>query len=301
MKKAHGYCRISLGIAQVMIATVAIDASAGETLGRIERSGKVVLGVRTDSVPFSYTDASGKPIGYSMDLCTKLVEAIKAKVKQPDLKTEFLIVTPSSRFSAIVDGKADLDCGPTTNTAERRKLVSFTIPHFVATARMIVRTDSGIKNWSDLRDKTIVTTKGTTNATSIMERNNARALNLKLVEADSDSEAFQKLEKRLADAFAMDDVLLYGLKANSATPQSYDVVGDALTVEPYAIMFSKSDRELQLLVDKEMASIISSGDIYGLYEKWFTKPIPPRNVNLTMPMHPLLRSSFRFPSIGVGD
>lgn len=301
MSKSYSLQHGVLILVQATALMAANNSFAGETLNRIERSGKVVLGVRADSVPFSYNDAYGKPVGYSMDLCAKLVEAIKVKLKQPELKTEYLLVTPSSRFMAIIDGKADLDCGPTTNTAERRKLVGFTIPHFIATARMLVRADSAIKNWSDLRDKTIVTTKGTTNAVSIMERNNARALNLKLVEANNDSESFQKIEAGLADAYAMDDVLLYGLKANSRAPQSYAVVGDALTVEPYAIMFSKSDPELQVLLNKEMANIVNSGEIYGLYEKWFTMPIPPRNVNLAMPMHPLLRSSFRFPSVGVGD
>lgn len=236
-----------------------------------------------------------------MDLCAKLVEAIKVKLKRPGLRTEYFLVTPSSRFKAIMDGKVDLDCGPTTNTAERRKLVSFTIPHFIATARMLVRVDSGIRNWTDLRDSTLVTTKGTTNAASIMERNNVRALNLKLVEAETDSRAFQMIEQGTAEAFAMDDVLLYGLKAASSAPERYAVVGDALTVEPYAIMFAKANRELQELLDKEMANIITSGDIYGLYEKWFTKPIPPGNVNLGMPMHHLLRQSFRYPSVGVGN
>lgn len=282
-------------------ATAAATSHAGETLDRIARGGKIILANREASIPFSYLDANGKPIGYTVDLCMKLVDAIKLQLKRPDLQVGFIQVTPASRFPAIVEGKADLECGPTTNNAERRKLVGFTIANFIASAKMVVRENSGIKSWSDLRGKTIVTTKATTNAQSIAERNNVRALNITLIEAKDDRESFQLVETGKADAFAMDDVLLYGLKSSARRPAGYAVVGQALTVEPYAIMFSRQDAELKKIVDAEMARVINSGEIYGLYQKWFDTPIPPDGINLHMPMNSLLRASFRFPSDKVAD
>lgn len=276
-------------------------AQAGETLDRIERTGKIVLGSRDASIPFSYSTGHGRPIGYTMDICLKLVDAIKKHVKRADLEIAFLPVTPSTRFTSIVEGKSDLDCGPNTNTLERRQRVAFTIPNFIATSRMLVRANTGIRNWSDLRGKTIVTTEGTTNARSIVERNNVRTLNIRLIEAGDDGQSFRQVETGLADAFAMDDVLLFGLRAASKKPDAYAVVGDPLTVEPYAIMFSKKDAELKRIVDGEMARLILSGEINALYAKWFNSPIPPDGINLNMPMNPLLRSSFQFPSDKVGD
>lgn len=284
-----------------LAVAVSTGAGAGETLDRIERSGRIVLTNRDASVPFSYLDADGKPIGYTVDICMKLADAISAQLKRPGLPVKFVQVTPSSRFAAIVEGTADLECGPTTNNAERRKIAGFTIANFIASAKMIVKTDSGIRNWSDLRGKTVVTTRATTNAQSIAERNNVRALNISLIEANDDRESFQQVVEGKADVFAMDDVLLYGLRATARRPEDYAVVGAALTVEPYAIMFSKKDVELKKIVDAEMARIIQSGEIHALYQKWFNSPIAPKGANLNMPMNRLLRASFQFPSDKVAD
>ncbi|MFZ6656486.1 amino acid ABC transporter substrate-binding protein [Undibacterium sp. TJN19] len=287
--------------ALLMMTGISKSAFAGETLERIGRNGKIVLATRDASIPFSYKDNSGKPVGYTVDICLKLVETIKIQLKRPDLRIEYLQVTPSSRFKAILDGQADLECGPTTNTAERRALVGFTIANFIASARMLVKKDSGIRNWADLRNKTIVTTAATTNAKSIAERNDVGALRITLLEAKDDLESFHQVETGKADAFAMDDVLLYGLKAMSSRPADYQVVASPLTVEPYAIMFSKNDTELKKLMDAEMARIIYSGEVEKLYRKWFNNPIPPSGVNLDMPMNALLRNSFQFPSDKVAD
>jgi len=302
-KMSHVIGRICLAVLRGLTCFIIVTgiAHAGETLDRIERTGAITLTNRDTSIPFSYMDASGKPIGYTVDICMKLVDAISAQLKRPGLKVRFVQVNPSSRFPAIIEGKADLECGPTTNNAERRKIISFTIPNFIASAKMVVKANSGIKNWSDLRDRTVVTTKATTNAQSIAERNNVRALNIRLIEANDDRESFQKIVDGKADVFAMDDVLLYGLKANVKNPDDYDVVGSPLTVEPYAIMFSRQDLELKKIVDTEMARIIQSGEIYSLYRKWFNSPIPPNGANLNMPMNRLLRASFQFPSDKVAD
>lgn len=290
--------RLSLGL---VLAIAAAQAFGGPTVDRIQRSGKIVITHRDVSIPFSYLNAEKKPIGYSVDVCLRLADAIRRNLKRPDLGVEFVPATSSSRIPAIVEGKADLECGSTTNNAERRKQVSFTIPYFVAGARMVVKANSGIRNWADIRGKTIVTTKGTTNARSIQDRNDVRSLNITLVEADDHGESFRMVETGKADAFAMDDVLLFGLRAHAAKPADFTVVGDLLTVEPYAVMLSKDDAELKKIVDIEMADMIHSGDLERLYKRWFQSPIPPKGANLEMPMGYLLRASLRYPSDKVAD
>lgn len=269
---------------------------AGKVLERIERGGVIRITHREASVPFSYLDDKNRPVGFAVDVCHRMAEAIRRRLKRPDLKVEYVPVTSASRIPTIVEGRADLECGSTTYNEERSRVVAFTIPYFFAGARMVVKSGSGIRNWVDLRGKTVVTTKGTTNAQSIRERSEVRGLALTLVEAADHVESFRMVEAGRADAFAMDDVLLYGLRAQAHRPQDFVVVGDPLTVEPYAIMFSRHDSALKALVDAEMAEIIHSGEFQRLYRKWFESPIPPRNANLQMPMGHMLRESLRFPS-----
>lgn len=246
-------------------------------------------------------DGSGKPVGYAIDICLKVAEAIKKELGLPQLEVKFLPVTPSTRIQAIVEGKADIECGSTTNTKVRREQVDFGISYFIAAARMVVRTDSGIRNWPDLRGKKIVTTKGTTNARTLEDRDKVRSLQLELLESKDHAEAFTMVESRQADAFAMDDVLLYGLVASAAKPSDFQVVGDALSAEPYAIMMRKNDPAFKRVVDIEVARLMAEGEINSLYEKWFNQPIPPNGINMRMRMSPLLRASIRFPSDKVGD
>jgi ABC-type amino acid transport substrate-binding protein len=278
-----------------------VSASHADTLGKIRQTHTITIAHRDASVPFSYVDDDKKPVGYAVDLCLKIADAVRRELKLPQLNVEYLPVTSSNRIPAIVDGKADLECGSTTNNAERRKQVAFTIPHFVATVRMAVRTDSGISNWSDLRNKRVVTTKGTTTVKLLTERDKVRALDLKLIEGSDHAESFSKVEKGEAEAFPMDDVLLYGLRANAKDPSRFIVVGDPMSTEPYAIMLRKDDASFKALVDREMGRIIHDGELIKLYDKWFRKPIPPKNVNMNMPMSYLLRDIMRFPTDKVGD
>ncbi len=284
-----------------LVAGFAACAHAEDTLAKIRNTHTITIAHREASLPFSYLDASGKPIGYAVDLCLKIADAVRRELKLSQLDIVYLAVTPSTRIGAISEGKADLECGSTTNNAERRKQVAFTIPHFVAAARMVVRTDSGIRNWSDLRGKRVVTTKGTTTVKLLNERDKVRALGLKLIEGRDHAESFDMVEKGLAEAFPMDDVLLFGLRASAPNPVSFVVVGDALSAEPYAIMLRKDDPQFKALADSEMARIINDGEIYKLYDKWFKSPIPPKGVNMNMPMGYLLRDTFRFPTDKVGD
>jgi glutamate/aspartate transport system substrate-binding protein len=294
--------RMGLAGLSCVASGVAYAAAANnDTLAKIRETHTIVIAHREASVPFSYLDDNKKPVGYAVDLCLKVAEAVKRELKLPQLNIEFLDVTSANRIPAIVEGKADLECGSTTNNAERRKQVAFTIPHFVATVRMAVRADSGIKNWSDLRGKRVVTTKGTTTVQLLNERDKVRALDLKLLEGRDHAESFAMIEKGQAEAFPMDDVLLYGLRANTANPASFAIVGDALSTEAYAIMLPKGDPAFKAVVDREMARIINDGEIYKLYDKWFKSPIPPKRVNMNMPMGHLLRDMLRFPTDKVAD
>lgn len=275
---------------------VSSTSAAADTLSRIRDSQTVTIAYREASFPFSYLNENKKPIGYTMDICLKLLDALKRELKLPQLTVKYLLVTSSTRIPAIAEGKADLECGSTTNTAERRTQVSFTIPHFFTTVRMLVRTDSGIKNWLDLKDKKVVTTKGTTTVKLLTDRDKVRALGLKLIEGNDHNESFKMVENFQVDAFPMDDVLLYGLRANAADPAKFSIIGDPLSTEPYGIMLAREDPNFKALVDKEIARLMIDGEIGKLYEKWFNRPVPPKNANLTMPMSRLLRENIRFPS-----
>jgi ABC-type amino acid transport substrate-binding protein len=277
------------------------SAYAADTLARIKETQSITIAHREASVPFSYLSEDNKPIGYSVDVCLKLVDAIKKELKLPKLTVNYLLVTPSTRIPAIIEGKADMECGSTTNNAERRKQVAFTIPHFFATTRMVVRSDSGIKNWTDLKTKTVVTTKGTTTVKLLNDRDKVRALDLQLIEGNDHQNSFEMVDSGKAAAFPMDDVLLYGLRANSKDPAKFSILGDALSTEPYAIILRKDEPAFKSFIDKEMARLMLEGEITKLYDKWFKSTIPPKNINLNMGMNSLMRDNLRFPSDKVAD
>jgi glutamate/aspartate transport system substrate-binding protein len=301
MRPLFATTNIAKAAVAACVCAAAACAHAGDTLSKIRETQSITIAHREASLPFSYLDGNKKPVGYAVDLCLKIADAVRRELKLPQLNIRYLPVTPSTRIPAIVEGQADLECGSTTSNAERRKQVAFTIPHFVAAARMVVRADSGIRNWSDLRDKRVVSTKGTTTVKLLNDRDKVRSLNLKLIEGRDHAESFGMVEKGEAEAFPMDDVLLFGLRANAQNPSGFVVVGDALSAEPYAIMLRKDDVPFKTLVDREMGRIINEGEVYKLYDKWFKNPIPPKGINMNMPMGHLLRDMLRFPTDKVGD
>ncbi|RCS58437.1 amino acid ABC transporter substrate-binding protein [Parvibium lacunae] len=275
-------------------------ALAGDRLDQILEKNEIVIAHREASVPLSYLD-NGKPIGYSLDICHAVVESLKKQYKRPNLTIRYLVVTSQTRIPAIAEGKADLECGSTTNTAERRQKVDFTIPHFISTAKFLVRKADRIQKIEDLRGKTVVSTQGTTNIKTLHKQNDERVLNLNILESKDHAEGFRFLVEKKVDAFAMDDILLYGLRASAANPDDYEVIGKPMTIEPYAIMLPKNQKRLKAVVDGEIARMITSFEIYTLYKKWFESPIPPRGINLNVPMSFLLRDSFKFPTDKVND
>lgn len=276
-------------------------AAANGMLERIRSSQEIIIAHRDASIPFSYLDADGRPVGYAMDLCLKIVDAIKRELRLPALQVKYLKVTSATRIPTIAQGQAAMECGSTTNTAERRKQVDYTIAHFISSARFLVRADSGFTRVEDLKDRAVASTKGSTNIKTLERVNAERALNMKVVEASDHGEAFNLVAQKKVDAFAMDDVLLFGLRANSGQPEAYTVMGKPMTIEPYAIMLPKGDAAFKRMVDAEMRRIILSGEINSIYRKWFEQPIPPKGINLALPMPYMLKDSFKYPSDKVAD
>jgi glutamate/aspartate transport system substrate-binding protein len=291
---------LSLACACFLGTAPAPAVAASPVLQRIQQTGAIRIAHRESSVPFSFV-VDGKPVGYAVDLCLRVADAVRTTLKLPNLKVEWVPVTPANRIPAVVDGKADLECGSTTNNRQRREQVAFTIPHYIAGSRMLVKTASNIHKWADLKGKTAVSTTGTTPLAVLRTLNEGNAMQLKIIEAKDHAEAFSLVEQGKADAFVMDDVLLYGLRANAGKPADYTITGDMLTIEPYAIMLSKQDAEFKKLVDQTLINAIYDQDTQKLYRKWFQSPIPPRGVNLDIPMSYLLRDSFKFPSDKVAD
>jgi len=279
-----------------LLLAAANAAQAGPVVDRIRQSGRLVIAHRESSVPLSYLDQNKKPVGYAVDLCLRLADTVKKKLNLPKLEIAYLSVNGATRIPAIAEGKADLECGSTTNNAERRQKVAFTIPHYITGARYLVRADSPIAELKDFEHKKLASTKGTTPLKAIDQANREHMLGISVVEAPDHEKAVEMLEKGEVDGFAMDDVLLYGLKSERADPNKLKVVGKFLTIEPLAIMLSKDDPEFKRMVDDEMRRLITSREAYAIYDKWFTQPIPPRNVSLNMPMNYLLRDFWKYPT-----
>lgn len=277
------------------MAALAGPAQSAE-FDKIRKAGEIVIAHRESSIPFSYVDADKKPVGYAVELCNRIAEAVGRHLKMPNLKTGYLLVTAANRIPSIVDGKASLECGSTTNTADRRKQVDFTIPHYIASARLLVRSESSVGTLQDLAGRTVTSTKETTPIKTLARLNAEYVLNLKIVEAADHAQGFANVVQGKAEAFAMDDVLLFGLRANAEKPDAFKVVGKPMTIEPYAIMLPKGDAEFKKLVDDEMRRLISTGTLQQLYAKWFTQPIPPKGINMQLTMPALFRDSLKYPS-----
>jgi len=286
---------LPLAFATAFSALVAVPASAGPVLDEIRNKGRIVIAHRESSVPFSFVDG-GKPVGYAVDLCKRVAEAVRTKLGLKTLAVEFVKVTPADRIPVIVERRADLECGSTTNNAERRQKVAFTVAHYVTGARYLVRADSEIGDLQGFQGKKLVSTTGTTPLKAIAQANKERLLGITVVEAPDHARAVEMVEKGEVDGFAMDDVLLYGLRAARPDPNKLKVVGKFLTVEALAIMLSKDDPEFKQIVDDEMKRLVVSREAYLLYDRWFTQPIPPKNAPLNIPMTYLLKDLWKYPT-----
>jgi len=275
--------RFTFVIAVLALFSAGAVAQDG-TLKKIKDTGSITIGHRDASLPFSYYNDKQQPIGYAMDLCARIVDAVKAHLKLPAIKTNYQLVTSANRIPLMANGTIDLECGSTTNNVARQEQVWFTMTHFVTANRWVSKKSSKLKTLKDLSNKTIVSTAGTTNIKQITEINAQQNLNMRIISANGHPEAFQMVETGRAEAFVMDDILLAGLAAQSRSPKDYEISSVALSVEPYGIMLRKDDKEFKAVVDKAMSDVFKSGQINAIYSKWFEKPVPPKNINLSLPM-----------------
>ena len=278
---------------------VAAGAQAQEltgTLKKIKDTGTITIGHRESSVPFSYLDDKQQPIGYAMDLCMKVVDAVKAELKMPNLKVALQPVTSANRIPLMQNGTIDLECGSTTNSVERQKQVSFGPTYFVINVTAAVKKSSGINALADLNGKTISTTSGTTAVPLLKKYEKTATVDVKEVYGKDHAESFLLLVQDRTSAFVMDDILLAGQIANAQNPGDFKILGESLRMEPYSMMLRKDDPQFKALVDRTISGVMKSGEIDKIYAKWFMSPIPPRNVNLNFPVTPQLREAFANPN-----
>jgi len=272
-------------------------AQAGPALDRIKKTGKVVIAYRDNSIPFSYVpNRDGHPVGYAIDLCSRFAKAIGKKLDISNIRIENLPVTSATRLVPIIEGRADLECESTTNTAERREKVAFTIPHYVTGARIAVRADSDFHEIKDFRGKKLVSTMKT-NPLKVLEQTN-RIYNYGITtgEVADHNQGLEAVESGAAQGFLMDEALLNGLIAARPDPSKLKIIGRYVTVEPLAVMLPLDDAELKRIVDDEMKRLILSGEATALHDRWFLQPIPPdgRVLNLKMPY--LLKDFWKYPN-----
>src|SRR3954467_2292319 len=292
--------RLSVLLAAIAIAGAqlfATPASAQEgTLKKNKEPGSIPTGPRHTSIPFSYYDDKQQPVGYAMELCLRIADAVKTELKLPKLDVNYQLVTSANRIPLMANGTIDLECGSTTNNLDRQKQVWFTITHFVTANRWVAKKSANIKGLQDLKGKTIVSTAGTTKIKQITEINGQQNLGMNIISANGHPEAFQMVETGRAVAFVMDDILLAALVANSRAPADYELSKEFLSLEPYGIMLRKDDAAFQKIADDATADLYKSGKINAIYEKWFLKPIPPKGINLNVPMSEQLKRTFAKPT-----
>ncbi|MGE5130871.1 MAG: transporter substrate-binding domain-containing protein [Sphingomonadaceae bacterium] len=289
--------RTTLVLALIAGAGLATPASALEgTLKKVKESGVITIGHRDSSIPFSYYDDQQRPVGYAMDICYKIVDAVKADLKMPNLKVKLLPVTSATRIPLMANGTIDLECGSTTNNAERKKQVDFGMTYYVVKYRYVSKKSAHMDKIDDLKGKTVVSTAGTTDMQALNKLNTTSNFGMNILSAKDHAEAFLMVETGRASAFLMDDILLSGLVANSKNPSEFTISSESLGLEPYSLMLRKDDPEFKKLVDATMTKLYTSGGIMKIYDKWFMSPIPPKGINLHIPVGDALKRVFEHPT-----
>lgn len=285
-------------IALLLLAAVAAPTLAQEsgTLKKIKDNGSITLGIRESSYPLSYLDDKQQPVGYHIDVCNRIVDAVKAQLKLPALKVQHQAVTSQNRIPLVSNGTVDLECGSTTNNEARQKQVAFAPTTFVTNVRMAVKKASGITGLGQLGGKPVATTTGTTSVQLMRAHEKGKGIDFREVYGKDHADAFLMLETDRAVAFVMDDNLLAGLIVSSKSPADYAIVGEVLNIEPIAIMLRKDDPAFKKLVDDAVVGLMKSGELDKLYTRWFMSPIPPKNVSMNFPMSEQLKALIKAPS-----
>jgi ABC-type amino acid transport substrate-binding protein len=271
----------------------AVSAQPVSTLDKAKASGSITVAYRESSIPFSYLGSNGQPTGFGWEICARVVEQVKKATGRADLKVLTQSVTSQNRIPLMQNGTIDIECGSTTNNSDRARQVAFATNYFYTGTRLLVNAGSPIRSFADLKGRKVVSTTGTTNLQVLRKANADRGLGFDLLAAKDHAEAALLVQAGRADAFGMDDILLYGLRASAKNPAELEVVGEAIQVEPYAIMLRKDDPAFKKLVDDTLAALIRSGQFEALYRKWFQSPIEPKGINLNAPMSPELQENLK--------
>jgi glutamate/aspartate transport system substrate-binding protein len=283
-----------LGVALALMlpaGAAAADELIG-TLKRVKDTRIVTIGHRDRSIPFSYIDPRGQPIGYAIELCNEIVDEISAELGGAPLSVRYKLVTSETRIPALLAGEIDLECGSTTSNAERARQVAFSPIYFVSGTKLVVRRDAGIASFRDLGGRRVVATAGTTNEAAVKEILEKRGIKAMLLGGKDHAQSFALLTAGEADAFAVDDVLGHGLIAMGRMHDTYTVVGDFLSYDPYGLMYRKDDPQLAAVVDRRFAKLASSRELRFLYEKWFLRRLP-TGERLNIPVSPQLAGLFQ--------
>jgi len=288
---------IGLALAATLSAGQVNAEELTGTLKKVKETGTITIGYRDSSIPFSYLDDNQKPIGFAIDICYRIVDAVKQELKLDTLAIEFNPVTSSTRIPLLANGTIDLECGSTTNNADRLKQVAFTNTHFLTATRFVSKKSSNLTSIDDLKGKSVVSTSGTTNIKQLTEANAARNLGINIIPAKEHAESFLMVETDRAVAVVLDDILLASFVAGSKDPDAYVMSKDAFSKpEPYGIMLRKDDPAFKKVADRATAALYTSGEGLRLYDKWFMQKIAPKGLNLNAPISPELRREFAVPS-----
>jgi glutamate/aspartate transport system substrate-binding protein len=294
MKRLH---MIGLALAASLAAGPAGAEELTGTLKKIKETGIINIGYRDSSIPFSYLDDNQKPIGFAIDICSRIVDAVKSELKLDKLTVEFNPVTSSTRIPLLANGTIDLECGSTTNNADRLKQVAFTNTHFLTATRFVSKKSANLNSIDDLKGKSVASTSGTTNIKQLTEANAARSLGINIIPAKEHAESFLMVETDRAVAAVLDDILLASFIAGSKDPAGYAISKDAFSKpEPYGIMLRKDDPAFKKVADAATSALYQSADGQKLYDKWFMAKIAPKGLNLNSPISPELKKAFAKPS-----
>ncbi|MGY8661128.1 amino acid ABC transporter substrate-binding protein [Bradyrhizobium sp. UFLA05-109] len=269
----------------------------GGTLEKVKETKKITLGYQEASIPFSYLDGDQKPVGFALDICLKVVDAVKKQLGLPEIAVEFTPVTSSNRIPLMVNGTLDLHCSATTNNADRQKQVAFTNTHFLSATRFAAKKAEKLNTIDDLKGKSVTAVAGSVNLNQLAKVNTQRNLGINILPAKDQAEGFLMLETDRAQAYALDDVQLAVAIARSKEPSLYMISDESFSkAEPFGIMLRKDDAPFKALADRATAELYQSPEIEVLYKKWLQSPVPPNGINFNVPMSPALRNAFRKPS-----
>ena len=294
MKPAIGIIALACLLLGAQAPATAQDLEG--TLKKVKETGTFTIGYRESSLPLSYLDDKLMPVGFSIQLCKHVVDAVKAKLGMADLNVKYNPVTSATRIPLVANGTVDIECGSTANMTTRQQQVGFSYTFFVPQFKWIVRTDSNIKSADDLRGKTVAVTAGTNTAVLVNKMNGQENLGMTITQGKDHAESFLLVETGRATAWMEDDVLLAGFRANAKSPADFELLDKSYPSDPYALMIRKDDPQFKALVDEALVQLMRSGDFERLYTEWFERPIPPKGLNMDLPMSDALKHDIKEPN-----